>query len=73
MQVKARQVNGVAKALNPVLDGHHKAVPIVVEKLFEDFREVASEPLGRVKSLGHGQITSPEQVCMSCMAGCVCG
>ena len=62
MQVKARQIDGVAKALNPGLDEHHKAAPVVVEKLLEDFREVASEPLGRVKTLGHGQFTSPDQV-----------
>ena len=62
MQAKARQIDGVAKALNPGLDEHHKAAPVVVEKLLEDFREVASEPLGRVKTLGHGQFTSPDQV-----------
>ena len=57
-----RDVEGVSKLLNPSTDAELSRRQVVVEKRLEDFREVASEPLGRVKTLGHGTLVSSEQV-----------
>ena len=52
--VTERDVNGMAKAMNPARDERVPRDPIVVGKLLEDFREVHGEPLGRVRNLGFG-------------------
>lgn len=59
--VKAKEIEGVAKSLNPSLEGDARG-QVVVSKRLEDFREVNAEPLGRVKYLGHGVRTSDEHV-----------
>ena len=52
--VKDGMLNGVGKAMNPELDEDYKRPPVVVEKLLEDFKTVATEGLGSVKNLGFG-------------------
>jgi len=59
--VKAREIDGVAKSLNPLIEGDAPS-QVVVSKRLEDFREVNNEPLGKVKYLGHGKHTSDEHV-----------
>ena len=58
--VVERDVGGMAKAMNPMLDEKYKKPEIVVEKLLEDWREVSAEGLGRAKNLGHGNLVDPE-------------
>jgi len=60
------EVDGVAKTLAPKPgDGGPGEImpnPLIVEKKLEDWREVKCEPLGRVKSVGHGNRTEPDKV-----------
>jgi len=52
--VVERDVNGMAKAMNPLIDERIPREPVVCDKLLEDFREVNGEQLGKVKNLGFG-------------------
>jgi len=52
--VSERDVNGMAKAMNPKLDSRIPKDPVVCGKLLEDYREVHGEQLGIVKNLGFG-------------------
>lgn len=54
--VTERDVDGMAKAMNPAKDERIPRDPIVVDKLLEDFREVHGEQLGKVKNLGFGDV-----------------
>jgi len=61
--VKAREYEGVAKSINPKLDPDMPPEgQVVVEKRLEDWRELKSEPLSAVKSVGHNNHTSHHQV-----------
>ena len=60
--VKEGEKAGVAKTFNPGLDPHWKRPDVVVEKLLEDYRELASEGLGTVKNLGFGKYTDPQHM-----------
>jgi len=53
--VSERDVNGMAKAMNPLLDDRIPREPVVCDKLLEDYREVHGEQLGLVKNLGFGE------------------
>jgi len=53
--VTERDVDGMAKAMNPAKDERIPKEPRVCDKLLEDFREVHGEQLGKVKNLGFGE------------------
>jgi len=60
--IKAREIEGVAKSLNPKIDPNSVPPAVVVEKRLEEFRDVHTEPLAAVKSVGHGHITTHDRV-----------
>jgi len=59
--VKPRELNGVARTLNPSIDGQGRE-QLVVPKRLEEFREVNGEPLGKPKYLGHAKHTPSDHV-----------
>lgn len=60
---KIPYTDGVAKALNPLLDEENKASAEIVRKRVEDFKMTNNDELGRVKNLGHDQQTAgPDHV-----------